>query len=97
MEGAKKELTADRTHPILVPKKISERDWNGVEPESSGASLRGHKDGLGDVIQDLEQKLSVGARLGGGLDLVGVQLARLPRFDDSAQKEAMYCGREFFE
>lgn len=35
----------------------------------------------------MEQKLRVGASLGGGLDLVGVELARLPRFDDSGTTE----------
>ena len=60
------------------------------KPESSGASLGRHEDGLGDVVQDLEQKLGVGASLGGRLDLVRVQLAGLSGFDDSGQRKISY-------
>ena len=64
--------------------------FSSNKPESSGASLGGHEDGLGDVVQDLEQKLGVGASLGRRLDLVRVQLAGLSGFDDSGQRKISY-------
>ena len=38
-------------------------EFREAVPEGSRASLRGHEDGLGDVVQHLEQEFRVGAGL----------------------------------
>ena len=62
-------------------------------PQCPWAGLGAHEYGLGYVIQDLEQELGVGAGLGRGLDLVGVELAALPGLQDPVDG-GEYGGRE---
>lgn len=66
-----------------------------ISPEGPRTGLRAHEDGLGDVVEHLEQELRVGARLGRALDLVRVELAgEVARLEDAVDGREDGRGEE---